>query len=1031
VKTKKVADLNLVLVADVHADIYPAYPEMFGNIQNALREAADIAARLPNGALVSLGDLLNPRSGKISTSVIDPMFRLFREIQEKVPVYILPGNHARGSEDRNDHAERPLGGLSDVTFFDTYTATELSAPGSDLKVLLCWVPYTDSREEFVHQVTELRSALRPGQTSVLFTHQAYTGGDVGDEEEGFAPPEKFWSLPDDLFIGFTHVFSGHFHRHQTLSAGGGKVTYVGSLIQRNFGDRGLDKGPVILSLFRDHIEFAQHPLYTAPHFHYVLLDSLEALEAAKVNPAYTNCYIRPIVTHPSITPEGIASIPSLRTISPSWNLTPNVEVRADITDESTPEEMMQAWMEYAYGGLSAEEQTALLQTGFDLYDAVADDIQFQERTAQGVIEFGDLTLTNFGAFKEAKLHLGGTGVTVIGGLNGVGKTTLGEALDFVVFDEYRGEADEVINLGETSCQVSLTFRINGEDCEIRRGRKRKGKKSEISLYFRQGAVEHTGDIQEHINKAFGVGYNVWRQVVNIRRVMPFAQSTNAERHKLLDSVLESSYWDIPLKATSKAYGDTMKQISSMEATMAEKASVYEGIDLKIADLESRDRQHALLQEERKNQKAAIIRHLESSRAETARELEKVSAPVGADIAQIEAQIEAGQTALNNLETPDLTRLEELQTLHRELEQSSTTARSAATYLTQQKEQKKRGLDSVLQNARTLIGKRCPKCLTPITEDTFAHCQEEVTAGLQRELDEMTTTIAGHQQTIVDNQTLLQELGTEIVAIKEVGNVRALTEKSITDLQLKRANAAVAQTELVEKRKTLKTKLDGIDTNLEEKRNEVIQLEASPYTELIEKEKEAKVTLGLELETFLADLEATRSKARYQGIWMEGFSRTGIRSLALDRHIPQINTLGNEGIQDTTDGRISLELGSTSSTQAGKLKEEISLTIRNSRGHSNYARNSSGQQTLVNSSLTLAVNELILAKRNHGFGLVWFDEAFDALAGPWCETLARHLKKRALRRRIILVSHNPVIAGQFEHTLEVREVGQYHSELVQL
>lgn len=88
-----------------------------------------------------------------------------------------------------------------------------------------------------------------------------------EDEDGFEPA---------LFSRFKRVFSGHYHRHQTV----GKVTYIGSPMQQDFGESGEDKGIVLYNDKTDKFKFV--PIDGVPKFHKISIEEGEAIAPPRI-----------------------------------------------------------------------------------------------------------------------------------------------------------------------------------------------------------------------------------------------------------------------------------------------------------------------------------------------------------------------------------------------------------------------------------------------------------------------------------------------------------------------------------------------------------------------------------------------------------------------------------------------------------------------------------------------------------------------------------------------------------------------------
>lgn len=194
-----------VLISDVHYSL-----STYKIADQAFRAAIDKAAEL-NVPLIDCGDLTNDKAilrGEVVNTLIETMEYAKTK---NVDVTLIVGNHSLINEKSSEHT---------LNFLEPYcqivsTSTQLTQLGYS-----CFsIPYCYSNEQF-HET--LRSLHNP---KLLITHQGYLGAQMGDYIKDTS------SIDPELVKNFT-VFSGHYHRHQTI----GTVTYVGNPYTLSFGE---------------------------------------------------------------------------------------------------------------------------------------------------------------------------------------------------------------------------------------------------------------------------------------------------------------------------------------------------------------------------------------------------------------------------------------------------------------------------------------------------------------------------------------------------------------------------------------------------------------------------------------------------------------------------------------------------------------------------------------------------------------------------------------------------------------------------
>ncbi|MEM6502462.1 MAG: AAA family ATPase [Cyanobacteria bacterium P01_C01_bin.89] len=104
-----------------------------------------------------------------------------------------------------------------------------------------------------------------------------------------------------------------------------------------------------------------------------------------------------------------------------------------------------------------------------------------------------LTLKNFLSYREASLSFQGLHTACICGSNGAGKSSLLEAISWVIWGKCRGGADDVIRTGEKEAQVDFIFRYGQEVYRVIRTRRLR---QTSTLEFQVASIdEEPGDRQ--------------------------------------------------------------------------------------------------------------------------------------------------------------------------------------------------------------------------------------------------------------------------------------------------------------------------------------------------------------------------------------------------------------------------------------------------------------------------------------------------------------------------------------------------------
>jgi exonuclease SbcC len=165
-----------------------------------------------------------------------------------------------------------------------------------------------------------------------------------------------------------------------------------------------------------------------------------------------------------------------------------------------------------------------------------------------------LELRNFLAYRDPEpLDLSGLHVACLAGANGAGKSSLLDAITWALWGKARAHRDdELIHLGQTEMQVSLTFSLDGNLYRVTRYRSSKGTgRSLLSLEVKDGEQwlprnEATiRDTQENINRLLRLDYQTFINSAFLvqGRADEFTRKTPAERKAILSEILGLDVWE--------------------------------------------------------------------------------------------------------------------------------------------------------------------------------------------------------------------------------------------------------------------------------------------------------------------------------------------------------------------------------------------------------------------------------------------------------------------------------------------------------
>jgi DNA repair exonuclease SbcCD nuclease subunit len=199
-KTTQKSKPKFVLISDIHFNL--------SNLElsaKALQAASEKAEDL-NVPLVIAGDL-NDTKAIIRAEVANKLLEILET--EPLQVYILVGNHDLINEKGKAHG---------LTYLST-NAHIIDTPQYLRELSVYAIPYMSDNEEFKKALKDIPEG------STIIMHQGVLGAEMGDYVT-----DK--SSVNPALLKPYRVFSGHYHRHQTI----GTVTYIGNPFSMSFGE---------------------------------------------------------------------------------------------------------------------------------------------------------------------------------------------------------------------------------------------------------------------------------------------------------------------------------------------------------------------------------------------------------------------------------------------------------------------------------------------------------------------------------------------------------------------------------------------------------------------------------------------------------------------------------------------------------------------------------------------------------------------------------------------------------------------------
>lgn len=248
-----------------------------------------------------------------------------------------------------------------------------------------------------------------------------------------------------------------------------------------------------------------------------------------------------------------------------------------------------------------------------------------------------LFLNGFLSYQNAtELDFSGFALACISGSNGAGKSSLLDAITWVLFGEARSrDDDELINAHVNSAEVELDFEYEGNLYRVKRSKPR-GKTSLLEFYLSnpEGGwrVLTEKSVRETENRLRQVLRMDFETFINASfflqgRADQFAQQNSTSRKRILTSVLGLEVWETYKANATERRKNVEAEVKSIDAQLAEIEAelAQEGARKeRLAEIEKRLGE---LGDQRKDKEAALaaMQRLAAALAEQARMVELLRA----------------------------------------------------------------------------------------------------------------------------------------------------------------------------------------------------------------------------------------------------------------------------------------------------------------------------------------------------------------------------------------------------------------------
>lgn len=688
-----------------------------------------------------------------------------------------------------------------------------------------------------------------------------------------------------------------------------------------------------------------------------------------------------------------------------------------------------------------------------------------------------LHMENFGCFADETIDFSGLRLAAIVGDNGVGKTTILNAVRVALFGRSAGTLDGFIRKGAPRFKLSLTFVLDGEEYRVDR---EQAKAQKAALYHgKKPIAEGVSQVDAKVQELLGITFPSFVMAHHIPQggLGAFANLLPSERKGWLASVLPLQLYD-KLEANAKV---ELKDARTWQTKLETGISQYEGESVDADELTKtvNDCQHHLTDLEMRKDKGMKAREgvqreaderqglaaklgeakaahdeaamqivelneelseTDAKRQDLERALDSLpterpdteaSGKVVSDLRVTVADLESKQAALlaaNDALTAARTRLQKASAEFTEAQlvsdkyngQQGTKRCTTCGQLLGLKEEEK---------VERELTERVTKSETNLDEAKDAH---EAAEQEYRKYQDVQDELPAAKRELADAISKHDELVQQALAFDQSREMRETlagldAEMEGMHKERERLEAEVEQHDAARAKLQAKhdeyaasvQQLQGIDAELK-----AISEELTYYADLksktmllLDQEAERREKLT-ELRDRLA--EQVKRITMYE-LLAKAYGRNGIQARIIDQAVYFIEDAANEFLSRFTSG-LSISLNTQSENKTGGIRETLDILVSDDAGERSVETFSGGERTRIHFALSIGLSRLLSTLHGSSIDSFTVDEP-EYLDRQGVEELVNCLNILAeTTPLVVLVSHVPEMLEGMPQRIVVSKSG---------
>ncbi len=662
----------------------------------------------------------------------------------------------------------------------------------------------------------------------------------------------------------------------------------------------------------------------------------------------------------------------------------------------------------------------------------------------------------------------------VSGHNGAGKSSLLDAITWVLFGQARKRDDSLVNSQSKTAEVALTFEYEKNVYRILRTLPR-GKTTTLEFQIlddKQDAesgrqttafrllpsanwkplTERTlRETQARIEQTLRLEYETFVNAAFFLQGQAdqFTQQTASKRKDVLSNILGLEMWEIYKQRTADKRKALEDEVGSIDGRIAE-------INAELDEEEPRRRRLKELEDELKRQSA--MRKAQEAALEN---LRKIAASLNQQLAAEKAKLEEERRGLKEqgkaasdqlsvisdlsgqIETAkkSLAEVEKKITQRSEFEENRSAAREQFGQLKAENELLKAQMDELkerIDRLESAEGATCPLCGQPLSEkhrqSTLKQLQAEGKEKGDRfrinksSMDDLAKRIADYESQITKIENAERERLTYSNSVTQLTERIETIKNSIKNWEtagakrLKEVEAILASEKYAVETQKPTISLGEAERallDLQEQENRLNQEvgAARQKVSVLDELRKRKADYSSERETLALQIGRHKTLER-------AFGKDGVPALLIEQALPQIETKANELLDRLSDGQMSIRFVTQAEYRDKKRedrKETLDIQISDATGVRDYEMYSGGEAFRVNFAIRLALSEVLAQRKGARLQTLVIDEGFGSQDAEGRQRLieAINLVKHDFAK-ILVITHLDELKDAFPTRIEVEK-----------